>query len=92
MAPVEVTAQARRADRYRAVKQSVPELIDRCIELAPECGAIICHGGVYTAAADALREAGIVILHEELLPFPLGNWRIRFVTGFQEGAFALSYS
>jgi hypothetical protein len=71
------------AARARAIAEAVPRLVERCRELAPERGVIICHGKVYAAAAPALREAGVNVLHEEPLPFPLGNWRRQFVAGFR---------
>jgi hypothetical protein len=70
--------------RRKAVKAAVPRLVERCLELAPECGVIVCHGKVFALAAPALREAGVTLLHDEPLPFPLGNWRARFVAGFRE--------
>lgn len=69
--------------RSRAIEAGVPRLIARCIELEPEHGAIICHGKVYAATAQALRDAGFPLLHDVALPFPLGNWRARFVEGFR---------
>jgi hypothetical protein len=47
-------------------------------------GRRICHGKVYAAAAQPLREAGVVLLHDEPLPFPLGNWRAAFTSGFRQ--------
>jgi hypothetical protein len=67
------------AARRRAIREGVPRLVQRCRELAPELGVIICHGKVYAAAEPALRAAGVRVLHTEPLPFPLGNWRARFV-------------
>jgi hypothetical protein len=72
------------AERSRAIEEGLPQLVDRCIALAPECGAIICHGKVYAAAAQALGDAGVAVLHDDALPFPLGNWRARFVDGFRK--------
>lgn len=71
------------AARARAISEAVPSLVERCGELAPDHGVIICHGKVYAAAAPALRRAGVRVLHDEPLPFPLGNWRRQFVDGFQ---------
>lgn len=71
------------AARARAIKAAVPDLVDRCRELAPEKGVIICHGKVYAATASALREAGVLVLDDQPLPFPLGNWRAKFVAGFR---------
>jgi len=72
------------AERAQAIRDSLPRLIARCLDLAPERGVIICHGGVYAVAAGPLREAGVRILHSEPLPFPLGNWRAKFVQMFRE--------
>lgn len=47
------------AARARAIAEAVPSLVERCGELAPERGVIICHGKVYAAAAPALRRAGV---------------------------------
>jgi hypothetical protein len=71
------------SDRARAIREGVPRLIAKCIAQGPEHGAIICHGKVYAATAQALRDAGVPVLHDEALPFPLGNWRARFVEGFR---------
>lgn len=74
-----VSTSARRS----AILTGVPRLIDRCRELCPSRGVIICHGKVYEAAAPALRSEGVRILHDGPLPFPLGNWRAQFVTGMR---------
>lgn len=67
------------AARRRAIADGVPRLVGLCQELQPERGVIICHGLVYELAAPALRAAGVPLLHDVPLPFPLGNWRARFV-------------
>ncbi len=72
------------ASRRRAINAAVPLLVERCTELAPERGVIICQDPVYQAAAPALRTAGVKLLHSEALPFPLGNWRAKFIGGFRE--------
>lgn len=71
------------SSRRRAINAAVPRLVERCRELAPERGVIICHDPVYQATAPALRAAGVDLLHSEALPFPLGNWRAKFVEGFR---------
>ncbi len=70
--------------RRESIAQAVPGLVDRCLELAPERGVVICHGLVYRLAAPELRARGVTILHREALPFPLGNWRSEFVTGMRQ--------
>lgn len=67
--------------RRRAIAAAVPQLVERCRQLAPERGVIICHGVVFGLAAPALRQADVPVLHDAALPFPLGNWRAQFVDG-----------
>lgn len=71
------------AARAREIAAAVPRLVERCLELVPETGVIVCHAKVYAAAAAALREAGVNVLHDESIPFPLGNWRAQFVSRFR---------
>jgi len=69
--------------RRCALGAALPDLVERCVALAPEHGVVICHSVVYKVAAPALRASGVHVLHNEPLPFPLGNWRARFVEGFR---------
>lgn len=72
-----------RAARRRLVADRVDELVTRVIELAPSSGAIIVHGLVYEVTASPLRAAGVRVLHDEPLPFPIGNWRAEFARGMR---------
>jgi hypothetical protein len=74
----------RSGPRRRSIEAAVPRLVERCRELAPQLGVIVCHGLVYELAAPALRRASVRVLHDEPLPFPLGNWRVRFVIGMRK--------
>jgi hypothetical protein len=69
--------------RRAAIQAAVPQLVDRCGDLAPRRGVVICHSIVYQLAAPALRDAGVTVLHDQPLPFPLGNWRAAFVAGLR---------
>jgi hypothetical protein len=69
--------------RRRAIRDEVPSLVEACQRLAPSVGIIICHGVVFDEVAPALREADLPLLHDQALPFPLGNWRARFIEGFR---------
>jgi len=69
------------AARRRALAAAAPALARRAEELAPATGVLVCHGGVFAAARPALRSAGVRLLHDAPLPFPLGNWRSEFVAG-----------
>jgi hypothetical protein len=39
---------------------------------------------VYQLTASSLRDAGIPVLHDQPLPFPLGNWRAEFIAGLRQ--------
>jgi hypothetical protein len=69
--------------RRAAITMAAPQLAARCQALAPRRGVIICHRVVYQLAAPSLRDAGVQLLHDQPLPFPLGNWRAEFVAGLR---------
>lgn len=69
--------------RRRAIKDGVKALVQRCQKLAPAVGIIICHSVVFDEVGAPLRAAQLTVLHDEPLPFPLGNWRAQFVEGFR---------
>jgi hypothetical protein len=69
------------AARRRAIAAAAPSLAKRAAALAPTVGVLVCHGVVFAQVGLALRAAGVHVLHEEPLPFPLGNWRADFVAG-----------
>lgn len=71
------------ARRRAAIRERVPSLVERVRGLAPERGVVICHSKVYELAAPSLRSAGVHVLHDAPLPFPLGNWRAKFVRGLR---------
>jgi len=50
--------------------------------LQPE-GVIVCHDPSFRALAESLREDGLRLLHNEPMPFPLGNKQAEFVTSFR---------
>ena len=67
-------------ERRRARRAHVAALVEQAQMLDPE-GVIVCHAPTFTEAAPALRAVGLPLLHNEPLPFPLGNTRARFVAG-----------
>lgn len=69
------------AKQRREARQSgVANLVAQARRLAPD-GIIVCHSPTFLATREALREAGLNLLHDQPLPFPLGNMRTRFVAG-----------
>lgn len=72
-----------RPQRRRLIRAELADLVAACVELAPERGAIICHVLVYEVAAQPLRRAGVRLLHDQPLPFPIGNWRDDFAAGMR---------
>jgi hypothetical protein len=70
--------------RRAAITTAVPQLVARCCDLNPSRGVIICHRVVYQLTTASLREAGVRVLHDQPLPFPLGNWRADFVAGLRQ--------
>ncbi|CAE6882519.1 hypothetical protein [Paraburkholderia domus] len=75
-----VNSQTKSA-RRKVIRAAIPNLIERCRELDPSVGVLICHTVVFEEAARQLREAGVAVLHDDALPFPLGNCGARFVDG-----------
>jgi hypothetical protein len=69
--------------RRAAITAAVPQLVARCRDLAPRRGVIICHKVVYQLTTPSLRDADVRVLHDQPLPFPLGNWRAEFIAGLR---------
>jgi len=70
-----------KSERRRAIRENVDGLVARCRAVDPTVGVIICHGPVFDATVAPLRRAGVRVLHDVALPFPLGNMRAEFVSG-----------
>lgn len=70
--------------RKRALRAAVPALVVRAAEAAPSRGVIVCMTPVHRLVASPLRAAGVKVLHDDPLPFPM-NWsRREFVDGFRQ--------
>jgi hypothetical protein len=63
--------------RSRALREAVPDCLARIGELRPE-GVLVCHGPTFSALRGGLLQSGAPLLHDEPIPFPLGNYRGRF--------------
>ena len=69
--------------RRKALRAAVPSLVERCLAADPRRGVIVCHSMVFEITAPALKSAGLNLLHDAPLPFPLGNRRAHFIEGFR---------
>ena len=72
------------AARRQAITAGADDLAARCLELAPSVGVILCHTPVFKFAGPTLGSCGVRVLHDEPIPFPLGNVRARFVESVRE--------
>jgi len=68
------------SERRRAREEHVPAPVSTARALKPK-GVIVCHGPTFKAVAPALGAAALPLLHDDPLPFPLGNHRAAFVAG-----------
>lgn len=76
LVPFPVNAMTSR-DRAKARRDHVASCVERACELDP-AGVIVCHGPTFKVLNAPMRAAGLPLLHEQPIPFPLGNWRARF--------------
>ncbi len=69
----------KRADRLAVLRKAAPDAVERIKAAAPAAGVILCHPLADEALRPFLRKAGILLLHEGAIPFPLPQWRRSFV-------------
>lgn len=67
----------RASARRQALREHADAAVSNAKELAPQ-GIVVCHTGTFRVISGPLRTARLPLLHEEPLPFPLGNWRDEF--------------
>lgn len=67
------------AARARARRDGLEATVTTAKRLGPD-GIIVCHDPSHRVLAGPLRDAGLPLLHEEPIPFPLGNKRDEFAT------------
>lgn len=70
------------ADQTRARREHVDACVAQARSLAP-AGIIVCHTPSFDVLAEPLQRAGLPLLHERSIPFPTGNHRAKFVSGFK---------
>ena len=69
--------------RRRALQDAVPDLVARAVAVAPTRGVIVCMTPVHRLVAAPLEAAGVPVLHDTPLPFPMSWLRADFVEGFR---------
>lgn len=77
--------------RRSALRDSVPARVDEILHIAP-AGIVICHTPSYRALAPALIAAGAPLLHDQPIPFPLGNFRTQFAEAVRDAVQPLGFS
>ncbi len=77
LVPYPVNALAA-GERRRTLREYAPACVGQAVELAP-AGVIVCHGPSFDVLAGTMRDAGVPMLHDARIPFPLGNWRATFI-------------
>ena len=65
-------------ERAKARCDHLEACVRQACELAPS-GIVVCHGPSFHVLAAPMRAAGLPLLHEQMIPFPIGNWRAGFV-------------
>lgn len=82
LVPFPVDKRAPR-DRAQARRDHVAACVAEASALAP-AGIIVCHGPTHDVLAAPLRAAGLPLLHQERIPFPVGNHRAAFIAKVRE--------
>jgi len=65
-------------ERARARRDHVTACVEQARSLQAG-GIVVCHSPSFGVLAEPLRRAALPLLHEERIPFPLGNHRAAFV-------------
>lgn len=66
-------------ERRRVRSEAAPHAAARIQATQPSAGVIVCHTPTYKVLVNALGTGSPPILHDQPIPFPLGNHRARFV-------------
>jgi hypothetical protein len=65
----------KRVDRLAALRDAAPDVAERIKAAAPATGVVICHPLADEALRAPLRAAGVLLLHESAIPYPLPQVR-----------------
>lgn len=84
LVPFPVNALSSR-ERRQALRGHAANCIAEAAAFRPQAIAV-CHGPTFQALRRGLVEAGLPLIHQQPLPFPLGNWREQFAGGLRAAA------
>ena len=65
--------------RRQVLRENVVACVEHATRLDPD-GVLVCHSPTHALLDGPLRAAGLPLLHDVPIPFPLGNKRAEFVT------------
>lgn len=69
-------------ERRLVLRENAPACVATAKALQPR-GIVVCHGPSFEILRKPLRDAGLPLLHDDRIPFPLGNTRAEFVEKFR---------
>ncbi|MFF1883416.1 hypothetical protein ACFVVC_18330 [Pseudarthrobacter sp. NPDC058196] len=69
------------AEKRQVLRDAVVDCVARTRQLDP-IGVVIVKANLYPLLAAPLVEAGLPLLHDRPIPFPLGNTRAEFIAAF----------
>lgn len=70
-------------ERRKVLRESVPGCVDRAAALDPE-GIVVVKTNLFPLLEGPLRRAGLALLHDHPIVFPLGNVRAEFIHTFNQ--------
>jgi hypothetical protein len=76
-------------ERSQARRAHVDDCVAEARAVEPR-GIVVCHKPTFKVLSEPMRAAGLPLLHQEGIPFPLGNQRAAFVAGFRAALARLS--
>lgn len=77
-------------ERQRTLREHASERARDIQTISPD-GIVICHSPTFRALAPRLAAVNAPLLHNEPIPFPLGNFRDAFVRAFRSAVAPLGF-
>jgi hypothetical protein len=73
------------AEKNQARRQHAGACVAWAVRLRPD-GVLVCHEKCFRVLSGPLRAAGLPLLHDDPIPFPLGNYRQEFAAKVRAAA------